>query len=275
MIFQILFMFQYMLAPLESYSDNAFRTLCFKHGADLTFTEMTRVEGLIRRNKPTLAKIQVNDSTPVQLQLLASNEEQLEKYITGFEPFDGFKGFNLNLSCPSKDIMKAGRGAAMVKRLSKVQRLISIIKKRDFNVSLKLRLGGNRIEREHKVYLQLIEQTQPDFFIVHAKHGMQRSDEPTDDTAYAECVDAAKGISIIANGGIDSINRVEKMKKLGVSGVMIGRPAMSNPAIFDLLKGKQVPALAQIKKEYLALANQFNAPAKYRENVLSEIGKDY
>ena len=266
-----LFMFKYMFAPIENYSDNALRTLCFNHGADLTFTEMTRVEGIIRRNKPTLTKIKISDNTPVQIQLLPGNEDQLDKYLTNFEGFDGFKGFNFNLSCPSRKVMKDGRGAAMVKRIEKTNRLISIVKKHNYPISLKIRLGANNIEKEYKVYVKLIEQTDPDFFIVHAKYGMQRSDEPTDDTIYPACVDVAKGKPIIANGGINTKKRVEKVKKLGVSGVMIGRPALQNPAIFDLLKDKATPSLAELKEEYLELATKFDAPLKYRKNLLAKL----
>jgi len=115
-----------MLAPLEDYTGPAFRKICFDNGAYLTFTEMTRVEGITRNNKPTLTKIEVKDDTPTQIQLLASNEYQLQKYILNFKPFDGFKGFNLNLCCPSTNITKYGRGAAMVRRVEKTNKFYMI-----------------------------------------------------------------------------------------------------------------------------------------------------
>jgi tRNA-dihydrouridine synthase len=272
-------MFKFMLAPIEDYSDSAFRTLCFNHGADLTFTEMTRVEGIIRNNKPTLAKTLCMDSTPVELQLLASNEDQLEKYISSFKPFEGFKGFNLNMSCPSFEIMKAGRGAGMVKRLTKAQNLVKIIKKYNYPVSIKMRLGMNAYEQGHKVYLRLIEGADADYFIVHAKHGMQRSDEPPQgNEIYAECVEAAKknGKNIIANGGMDSASKIKEVQKTKVDGVMIARAAMKNPSIFDSLKNelnfnspkKKIPSIKELRSEYLDLANNFSSPPKYRENLL-------
>lgn len=268
-----------MLAPIEDYSDSALRTLCFAHGADLTFTEMTRVEGIVRNNKPTLAKTLCLDSTPVQLQLLASNEEQLEKYISQFKPFEGFKGFNLNMSCPSADIMKAGRGAGMVKRLTKAQNLIKIIKKYNHPVSIKMRLGMNAYEQGHKVYLRLIEGTDADFYIVHAKHGMQRSDEEAQgNEIYVECVEAAKknGKEIIANGNLDTASRIREVQKTKVSGVMIARSALRNPAIFDILKNelnfnspnKKIPSIKELRSEYLDLANTFASPPKYKDNLL-------
>ena len=38
--------FQYMLAPMEKVVDASFRTICHKYGADITFTELVRFEGL-------------------------------------------------------------------------------------------------------------------------------------------------------------------------------------------------------------------------------------
>ena len=272
-------MFKFMLAPIEDYSDSALRTLCFTHGADLTFTEMARVEGIVRNNKPTLAKTLCLDSTPVQIQLLASNEEQLEKYLTNFKPFEGFMGFNLNMSCPSADIMKAGRGAGMVKRLTRAQSLVNIIKKHNYPVSIKLRLGMNSAEQNYKVYLRLIEGTNADFYIVHAKHGMQRSDEPTQSSSiYTECVEVAKknGKEIIANGDLNTSAKIKEVQKLGVGGVMIARGALRNPAIFDSLKNelnfnspnKKLPTIKELRKEYLDLSNLFCSPPKYKDNLL-------
>jgi len=270
-----------MLAPLEDYSDSAFRTLCFKHGADLTFTEMARVEGIVRKNKPTLAKTLCHDSTPVQIQLLAGKEDHLEQYLSSFKTFEGFKGFNLNLSCPSPNVMKQGRGSAMVKRISKTNRLTSIIHSHNFPVSLKIRLGTNEYEKKHKVYLNSIREVDADFFIVHAKTASQRSDEPTDDSIYAECLDIAKqkGVNIIANGGITTSSKVKELLKVGVNGVMIGRAAMSNPTIFNQLKNelnfnspkKEVLSISQLRQEYLDIANKFSSAAKYRENLLKEM----
>jgi len=278
-------MFSFMLAPLEDFSNNAMRTLCFRHGADLTFTEMARVEGFVRRNKPTLTKIAISDSTPVQIQLLLGTEAPLEKFLSTFKPFEGFMGFNLNLSCPSPNVISQGRGAAMVKRTSKTQKLVSIIKKNDYPVSVKLRLGTNNFEKQHKVYLNSIKNVDADFFVVHAKTAEQESFEPTDDSIYLNCVDAAKinGKKIIANGGINSSKKVKELISVGVDGVMIGYGAMFNPAIFDLLKNelgfnspkKVIPSIPEIKTEYLEISDLFGAQSKYRTNLIPYLGKKH
>jgi len=259
-----------MLAPLENFSGPAFRSLCHKYGADVTFTEMVRVEGIIRNNKATLSKLVFPDSTPVEIQLLPGNETQLDSYLGSFKIFEGFTGFNLNMGCPSSEIIKAGRGAGMVKRLSKADRLAKIVRTHNFPFSIKLRLGGTEFEKSHKVYLRILQNVDTDYFILNPKHGLQDSDESEDNSVYPECVDIcrSRGIPLIANGGINSIKKVEELKKIGVSGVMIGRSAIANPAIFDLLKGKKVPNKLELTSEYKSLSEKFKENEKYFENYL-------
>lgn len=274
-------LFRFMLAPLEGYSDGVLRTICFRHGADLTFTEMAHVNSFLRNNKPALAKITVKDSTPVQIQLLTGRENHLERFIGGFKSFPGFMGFNLNLCCPSRDVIRRGKGAAMVKRAAKTQRLVSIIQKHGYNVSVKLRLGLNQFEKMNKVYLNCLGGVEADFFIVHAKTAVQESGESEEYTVFPECVEAAGGRPVIANGGIDSAEKVRLLREMGVGGVMIGRAAAGNPTIFNLLKNdlgfnepkKTIPNIDELKREYVSLNKRFNGQERYRENFLRVVGK--
>ena len=270
-----------MLAPLERYTDSVFRTLSFNHGADLTFTEMAHVESFLRGNRVSLEKIRQRDSTPVQIQILSGNDGKLDRFLSRFRPFDGFRGFNLNLSCPSKDVIRQGKGAAMVKRGAKTARLVSLIRDHGHPVSVKIRLGLNQIEKEKKLYLNNLGKVDPDFFVVHAKHAAQGSGEREDNSVYPECVEAARGIPVIANGGIETPEMVQALLEMGVGGVMMGRPALGNPAIFDYLKNglgvndpvKPVPAADDLKQEYSAIYEAIGGSEKYRSRFLKVVGK--
>ena len=274
-------MFRFMLAPLEGYTNSVLRTLCFRHGANLTFTEMAHVESFLRGNRQALEKIAVRDSTPVQIQLLTGKEEHLESFLRGFEPFPGFEGFNLNLSCPSPDVIKKGKGAAMIKRATKTGRLVSIIHSHDYKASLKIRLGANAYEKTQKVYLRSLEMVNADLFVVHAKTAAQESTENDDYSIYPECVDVARGIPVIANGGIDSADKVRLLLRMGVGGVMIGRAALSNPAIFDTLRNelgfneplKNVPGIELLKGEYASIHSLIGGEGSYRDAFVSVVGK--
>ena len=263
--------FTYMLAPLEDTSNNALRTLCHRYGADITFTEMARTDSLSRRNKPTLEKTQLHDETPTWIQITGSQDNILKRYLAHFEPHKGFLGFNLNLGCPSPQIIKNGLGCAMIKRISKTKKLVKIVKDRGFHVSIKMRLGMNKFEKEKKAYFHLIDAVDVDFFVVHGRYGTQTYEEPADYDAIIECVQSGK--PIIANGDITTKEQVSFLKNKGIKGVMIGRAAVYNPAIFNLLKGRPTPSFEQLRKEYLELAEKFNAPFKYQKNVLKRLGK--
>ena len=266
---------QYMLAPMEGYFNSVFRTLAYRHGADLSFTEMTHIEGILRNSKDSLEKICVKDSTPVQIQILSSSEKKLERLLSGFQDYDGFRGFNLNLSCPSKSIIKHGKGAAMVKRANKTRRLVELIRDYGFPVSIKIRLGLNQFEKDNKLYLNSLRGVDPDFFIIHAKHAGQSSAESEDYSIYPECVQESRGIPVVANGGIDSSDKVCMLQGYGVKGVMIGRAALVNPLIFDQIKNemgvnnppKNILKLDNVKDEYKRLHSEHGADNRYISNL--------
>lgn len=264
--------FLYLAPPLELNSDNAFRTLCYRHGADVTFTEMIRLQGYVRNNAVTRKRLVICDDTPTIVQLLVNNEKDLQTFLASFKPFLGFRGFNMNMGCPSPAIIGIGQGAAAIKRTSKTRRLISLIQKAGYPISLKLRLGLNRYETEKKVYLNLIKDTSADFYIVHARDASQTYEDPADFSVYSSCVDTGK--VIVANGDIATLAQIQQLQHFGVKGALIGRAAVHNPAIFNQLKGKSIPSFEELKKEYLELSKKYSSKAVYIENVSTRIGKN-
>jgi tRNA-dihydrouridine synthase len=53
----------------------------------------------------------------------------------------------------------------MVKRISKVRKLVALVKENDYPCSIKMRLGLNKLEKERKVYLNLIDAVDADFLL--------------------------------------------------------------------------------------------------------------
>src|SRR5680860_173288 len=131
--------FYYMLAPIENMTDSCFRTVC--HGADMTFTEKVSLQSLARMNPFTLNKIKLFDDTPCMIQIIGQREALLEKFLQDFRPNHGFQGFNLNLGCPDPEVVRAGLGCAMIKRVSKVKRIVETIKSHGYGANIKMRLG--------------------------------------------------------------------------------------------------------------------------------------
>jgi len=258
--------FKLMLAPIEDMTSNAFRTICHKYGADITFTEMVRFESLAKNNKTSWDRIILKDKTPAVIQIIGHKEIFLKKFLSKFEPNQGFMGFNLNLGCPAPNFVNQGVGCAMVKRISKTRALVETIKKKGYNASIKIRLGLNQFEKDKKAYLRLIKNVNANSFIIHARHGNQSYNVPADFSIYQECVDTGK--TIIANGDIKTQKQIDFLKKIGLKGAMIGRPAILDPSIFNKLKGLSSPKLEAILAEYVKLADKFDEPFRYRKNIL-------
>jgi len=226
--------FQLMLAPMEGVTSPMFRTLCHQNGADLTFTEMARVANLAKGKPGALEKILILDDTPTQIQLAGAKMSEYEKFLSGFEPATGFRGFSLNLGCSSPSFVTQGIGAAMIKRVSRVDEIVKLINKSGYECSIKMRLGMDKYEKEKCAYLNLIEKVDASFFVVHARTAKQTLDDPADFSVYEKCVKTGK--RIVANGDIKTKEQVEKLEKDGLFGAMIGRAAIANPKIFNELK---------------------------------------
>ncbi len=225
--------FKLMLAPMEGYTGPKFREICYSKGADYTFTEMARVSALARGNKSTIQKIRLTGDVPTYIQLIGSAERDFLVFLKGFTPKKGFLGFNLNLGCSSPDMVRIGLGSAMIKRISKVKRLVSILKTGGYPVTIKMRLGLNHYEKQKMVYLNLIKEVDADLFVVHARHGKETLDDPADFSVYKACVETGK--NIVANGDISTAEQIGFLKTIGIHGAMIGRAALKDPEIFARL----------------------------------------
>ena len=218
---------------MEGVTDGAFRTHCHKNGADLTFTEIARVSNLARSKKGELDKISITDATPTQIQLAGAKLPEYEKFLASFNPTEGFRGFNLNLGCSAPDFLRQGIGAAMVKRVSRVNEIVSLIGKHGYECSIKMRLGVDNYEKQKGAYLNLIKSVDASFFVVHARTAKQTLKDKADFSVYEKCV--ATGKKIVANGDIKTKEQVAELRALGLHGAMIGRAAMGNPGIFTQL----------------------------------------
>ena len=268
------------LSPMESVSDLGFRTLCYQHGASLTFTEMVRASALVQGNKATLSLVDTyTSSVKTGLQLLVSKKEILQKAMAvikeGIEIKDGrfsnISVIDLNFGCPSPMIINLGQGPALLKRTVKMKELLTTLQKESpLPCGIKIRLGLNEIEKKQKVYLKVIEIANDiglDYVIVHSKTVAGASMAPIDWKALQEIISKAK-IPIVGNGLVVDGPSSKKMLDIGCSAVMIARAAVANPWVFEeiesyLMTGKKNPN-AKTATDYMKAWNTYkNIADKY------------
>ena len=263
---------EFWLAPMEGVTDCAFRTLCYKYGADLTFTPMARVDSILRNKNEARKIFDLNNSTPTAIQLMLVKLESAKEFVKDFDSFNiNPKIIDINAGCPSPEIIKSGGGAALMKRVTRVQELVTELKKLELPVSVKLRLGLSEYEAGKKTYLNLIKNVDADYFIVHARHAKQESDEEPDWKIFEDCVRTGK--RIVANGGISKREDLKLFEYLGIKEVMIGTAALRNPSVFRHFKGQDFEKMEKIKYDYLRLADDYGS--KFKDDVLEIFKRTY
>jgi tRNA-dihydrouridine synthase len=264
----------FILAPMESVTDVAYRRLCWEQGAALTFTEMIRARGIVRNNKSTLDLIDTTDpEVPTGIQLMVANERELVEALERLEKLAGtshphFKNLiavDLNFGCPSPEVIKIGAGPALLKRKAKLGLIFETLAQWKKTTTLpikavgaKIRLGLNRPEQDAKVYLPIVELANAslDWLTIHARHARAQSGDPATWSAIAEATGRAT-IPIIGNGDVFTRDDFERLTKTtNASGALIARAAIRSPWVFRGLTGKgaHAPTLEEIdaaERQYL------------------------
>ncbi len=277
---------KYILAPMEGVSDVGFRRLCYTQGAGLTWTEMVRASGIVRRNKATLDLIDTYDKDiPTGIQLFIVNEKELLAALNTLDAlaasthphFNNIIAVDLNFGCPSPDVIQVGAGPALIKRATKMETIFRTLHEWKLRTKLpigavgaKIRLGMNAQEQEYKVYLRVVPAANKylDYLVIHARHAKQKSNDPVTWSAITE-LKSQSTIPVIGNGDVFSIQDATNMiSTTNCDGIMIARAAIKNPWIFrELVSGNIIKTtneeITLAAKEYFAIAKQYNTKPKY------------
>jgi tRNA-dihydrouridine synthase len=258
---------QYHLAPLYNISCWAFRAACA--GATDSYTEMIDLNPLLGEN-PTAWDDVDTFNIPHQrqwVQILVNNPVYLAKFPAKLQQFQQLNpdraniyGININAGCPSPGVIQAGQGAALIKRITRIKKLLDAFLKNPINhtfkISVKLRLGLNLQELNNNIILDTLEtiasmedpRISPP--IIHFKHAEQTSEEPERWELLEAILDLQ--IPIIINGGIMYPKQLNTIKQSlpvrqheqwnkNIKGIMIGRAAMKDLNIFSHFSPKVLP----------------------------------
>ena len=238
-----------ILAPMEDITDQAFRTICKKAGADVVISEFAASDALIRKVEMTLNKLTFSEAErPYGIQIFGNNEEvmvQAAKIASELHP----DFIDINWGCPVKKIALKGGGSGMLQNPDLLVKITSaIVKATDIPVTVKTRLGW---DEQHKIIVTLAEQLQDAgiaALTIHGRTKTQMYNGCADWTLIGEIKNNARiHIPIIGNGDITSAEQAAlALQQYKVDGIMIGRAAMGNPWIFTEYKalmneGKTLP----------------------------------
>ncbi|MBT6995593.1 tRNA dihydrouridine synthase DusB [Candidatus Woesearchaeota archaeon] len=255
------------LAPMADVTDSAFRILCAKYGAGLTYTEMISSTALARKKENKLFDVQECEK-PIAVQLMGNNLDDISKAVKLVQ--NKVDIIDFNMGCPMKKIVNSGNGAALMKNPLLVKKIVkTLVRSSKKPISVKIRSGWDKKHINALEISKIIEKEGASMITIHPKTQSQvRGGEA--DWSLIKNVKDELNIPVIGNGEVWNVEDIERMfSSTGCDYVMIGRAASKNPYIFkqykDYLKnGKfSVKNNFEMINDYLKLAKKFNTNFNY------------
>lgn len=230
--------FPLLLAPMEDVSDPPFRALCKENGADVVYTEFISSEGLIRDAAKSKIKLDIYEKErPVGIQIFGANLDSMLKAVDIVEKTKP-DIIDINFGCPVKKVVSKGAGAGILKNLDLMESLTkAIVKRTKLPITVKTRLGW---DQETIKIVEAAERLQDVGCKAIAIHGRTRAQmyKGEADWTYIEKVknNQRMHIPVFANGDINTPEKAQQIKALGLDGAMIGRASIGNPWFFNEVK---------------------------------------
>jgi tRNA-dihydrouridine synthase len=225
-----------LLAPMEEINDIAFRLLCKKSGAGITYTGLT---------SPLTKQELILDDKPV-LQLFATSPKGIISFMRKHEKHVSMWDFNLG--CPSKNARKRGFGS-FLKDLPTIEKILKTMRE-----NTKKPLGVKFRKSNISFDILKIAEKYCNIICIHPRTQAQGySGEP--DLEFAKKVKEATDLPVIYSGNVNEKNYKKFLKDFDY--VMIGRSAIGNPNIFSKIQNKKINFGF---KDWLKLSQKYKLP---------------
>lgn len=230
----------FVLAPMEDVTDVVFRHVIAKAGKpDVFFTEFTNSESYCHAKGKESLRGRLTftpDEQPIVAHIWGDNPEHFRNMSIGMAEM-GYKGIDINMGCPAPNVFKHGRGSGLILRPEVAAEIIEAAKAGGLPVSVKTRLGHNKVSELHEWISHLLRQDIANLSIhLRTKTEMSKVD------AHWELIpeimklrdEIAPQTKITINGDIPDYKvGMELYEKYGVDGIMIGRGVFHNPYAFE------------------------------------------
>ena len=253
----------FILAPMAGCTDLPFRLLCKEYGAGLCYSEMIDCHGLVSQQQDCLELLLTNAADqPIAMQLYGSDPATMGEAaaILCEQPI---ACIDINMGCPMEKIVQTGAGAALMKNPRLAEKIITAVCKNSTKpVTVKIRSGWNQHTITAPEIARIAEGAGAQAIAIHARTWSDGFTGPVDQRIILQTM-ASVSIPVIANGDITSHEQgLALLKKIGCTGIMIGRAALGAPWIFSGAVNQHPSMAYRIKAllRHLELAETHLAP---------------
>ena len=222
-----------ILAPMAGVTDRPFRQLCKRLGAGMAVSEMVSSNSLLWGSEKTKRRANHDGETdPRSVQIAGSIPEMMAE-AAKHNADNGAQIIDINMGCPAKKVCNVMAGSALLQNEPLVADILSaVVKAVDIPVTLKIRTGWDRENRNAPTIARIAEESGIQSLAIH---GRTRTDAYKGDAEYDTIADVKSriGIPVVANGDISTPEKARfVLNYTGADAVMVGRAAQGRPWIF-------------------------------------------
>lgn len=224
---------QTLFAPMEGVTHPVLREMMAERGdLGIVCTEFVRVTAR-PLGKKILEKHVVRPSRgALSVQVMGNNIEQMAE-ATAMVTDAGADIVDINLGCPAPRAVRKGVGSAMLKDLKLLGRVLEAMRSRTtLPLSAKIRAGYDDASGVLDV-ARVVQESGADFIAVHPRRRVDFYQGVADWRIITRLV-RELSIPVVGNGDIwYAADALRLQEETGCEAVMIGRPALRNPWIFN------------------------------------------
>lgn len=222
-----------VLAPMEGITHPAFRQVMVDMGGlGLVCTEFVRITATPMGKKQVARTVVKAGSVPLSVQVMGNDALRMGEAAQLVE-HAGADVVDINLGCPMPRIVRKGVGAAMLKDLDLLQKVLLHMRANTKGLlSAKIRAGFDDSENVLQT-ARVVAECGVDYIAVHPR---RRCDfyRGVADWRIIALLKQHLSIPVVGNGDVWYASAALRMQtETGCDAVMIGRPALRNPWIFQ------------------------------------------
>ncbi len=222
-----------VLAPMEGVTHPRFRDhMVARGGLGLVCTEFVRITASPVGKRQMARAVVKSGSVPLSVQVMGNDAERMAEAAELVEAA-GADVVDINLGCPMPRIVRKGVGAAMLNDPALLERVLLRMRRQTRGLlSAKIRAGFDDAGRTAEI-ADIVQNCGVDFITVHPRRRVDFYRGVADWRIIAQLKERLT-IPVIGNGDVWCASDALRMRReTGCDAVMIGRPALRNPWIFE------------------------------------------